>query len=219
MSCGPDKELIRLMVQDALKKAVTDGDVQGGLSDCTGSQLKANTKVAACEDLAAEQKAREAADAALQVAVEKEQAAREAADTALQKAIDALPDTKPERMEVSPEGDLKLVLSDGMVLPTVSLRALLCAAVATTQYHATVQLPINADCVFKRVAWGYHPDDLRDPAATVSLADCDDNTVAWIYPERVHASDISIEVEGKTIGYAMASPTRTYNTFCEKENG
>ena len=80
------------------------------------------------------------------------------------------------------------------------------------EYFATAQLKACSSVCGKpdRVAWAYHPDDMRDPAATVRVANKDDETLAWIYPteDKAHNIDIRDETSGEIIGYAMASPIR-----------
>lgn len=77
------------------------------------------------------------------------------------------------------------------------------------EYYATMQIALTKDeCgIFRRVAWAFHPDDLRDPAADVRLVDCNGNTIGWLYStsEGNHTIDIQDE-SGTLIGYAMSSP-------------
>lgn len=90
------------------------------------------------------------------------------------------------------------------------------------RYHATLQVALGGDeCgMFRRVAWAFHPDDLRDPAATVRLADCDDATIGWIYPTA--GSNHTIELtssKGEPIGFGLSSPVvEVWSDECCKSN-
>lgn len=90
------------------------------------------------------------------------------------------------------------------------------------RYHATLQVALGGDeCgMFRRVAWAFHPDDLRDPAATVRLADCDDVTIGWIYPDA--GSNHTIELtsaKGEPIGFGLSSPVvEVWSDECCKSN-
>lgn len=287
MACGPDKELIRLMVQDALASAVKDGTVQGGLQTCDGNPLQPKQKMASCDelgvvksnaekdnlileqtltqliaDLQAEfleklAKAREDAKDAVADVLAAEKAdfqitsdsidkttqefvrsigeltaliatnkgtadeqyseALRAVDAQgyaikeaqsqlvkqLEAAIAAKPDTKVATLTV--DGSKLVVTNTDGSTATVDLCAL--PAKQVCEYVATVQVAVEDNCSIKRVAWAYHPDDRRDPAATVELADCNNNTIALLYPTEDTQHNVPVQVDDKVVGYAMAKPT------------
>lgn len=143
MSCGPDRELLRLMMDDALKQAVKDGTVQGGLKTCDGQNLAANTKMQSCAEAAAEKAAAESALVTakqdLQKSIDDNQektiaALRDAADAdtferneriredaAIKAQIASLPDTKPTAIELTRDNRIKLTLNDGVSMQSGAL--------------------------------------------------------------------------------------------------
>lgn len=50
-SCGSDRELMELLIENAINKALTNGDIQAGLKDCDGGALGKDSKVVLCNAL------------------------------------------------------------------------------------------------------------------------------------------------------------------------
>ena len=198
MSCGTDKELLRLLVADALSQAIAEGRVQGGLNDCTGGRLPAGSRTAQCADV---EQVKQAADAAVKEFVKATERDTVLTDVSVTGTTLALTDSSGNRFTVE--------------LPQSDVAALLCAALkGRKQYHATLQLALDeADCgTMRRVAWIYHPDDMRDPAADTQLTDCDNRTIGWLYsakPAGVASVEITAET-GEMVGYALAAPSIEY---------
>lgn len=275
MSCGPDREYLRLLIEDLLREAIADGRVQGGLKNCAGDKLDANTKTPDCAALDAEVTAREAA-------VEKEATARENAvrelqtqrdtDVAAQQVKDQAQDEAhaalklvvdkavediaawedenkfPTSASVLEDGALRFTMNDGSHIdvktPNVytesgkldgnklvftrnddtKYEVDLCGwkGVQPCEYYATLQVTMASnECnkgngMFRRVAYLYHPDDLRDPAADVQFTDCDDNTIGWLYSTKTPQHNVEMmDGAGKTLGYAMPTPTmRVWGEGC-----
>lgn len=98
------------------------------------------------------------------------------------------------------------------------------------EYFATLQIVTERDeCsgVFTRTVWGFHPDDLRDPAADVRVEDCKGNVVGYVYStsEGLHTAPIYATKEdgsrGEVLGYGLISPTVRYyrNSDCGCQSG
>lgn len=47
-SCGSDRELVELLVENAINKALVNGEIQAGLKDCDGGALGKDSKVILC---------------------------------------------------------------------------------------------------------------------------------------------------------------------------
>lgn len=50
-SCGSDRELMELLIENAINKALVNGDIQAGLKDCDGGALGKDSKVVLCNAL------------------------------------------------------------------------------------------------------------------------------------------------------------------------
>lgn len=50
-SCGSDRELMELLIENAINKALINGDIQAGLKDCDGGALGKDSKVVLCNAL------------------------------------------------------------------------------------------------------------------------------------------------------------------------
>lgn len=53
-SCGSDRELMELLIENAINKALANGDIQAGLKDCDGGALGKDSKVVLCNALVGE---------------------------------------------------------------------------------------------------------------------------------------------------------------------
>lgn len=121
----------------------------------------------------------------------------------------------PTGLRVEPDTkEMLLMLATGQVI-----KADLCAwrGAQPCEYYATMQLIVErngCDDTFRRVGYGFHPEDLRDPDADVVLKDCDGNVVAFIYSQRGGAHTLECYAEEtidgvtteKLIGYALVAP-------------
>lgn len=246
MSCGPDREYLRLLIEDLLREAVEDGRVQGGLKNCEGNKLDANTKTPDCAALDAEVAARMAKDQAQDDA---HAALKLVVDKAV-KDIEAWVDENkfPTAAAVLQDGTLRLTMSDGSHIdvktPNVytesgalegnklvftrndatKYEVDLCGwkGVQPCEYYATMQVTLaaneckNGNSLFRRVAYIYHPDDLRDPATDVQFTDCDDHTIGWLYSTKTPQHNVELLNEvGDILGYAMPTPTmRVWGEGC-----
>lgn len=81
------------------------------------------------------------------------------------------------------------------------------------EYYATAMITACSKEVCgkpDRIAWAFHPDDLRDPEATVQLTNKSGETLAWLYPNEAPAHGIEVRDEKtkEVVGYAMASNIR-----------
>nr|DAK40146.1 MAG TPA: hypothetical protein [Caudoviricetes sp.] len=75
-------------------------------------------------------------------------------------------------------------------------------------YYATVHITVaKTDCgSVSRVALAYHPDDERDPEATMPFKDTDGDIVAYLYPTRSDAHPVAVlDHKGDVIGYGMST--------------
>lgn len=239
MGCGQDTTLTALIADKAVNEAVDNGKVQGGLQDCNGQPLRAGAKVQSCEAAAAdktelqravENAERKAADGDKALS-DKIAALTDTVPTSLEltrddklrvglsngEAVEAdvsglMSDTKPVSGAYDRDTrQLTLALSDGS---NVAIDLCGVGGKPPCAYYATVQVKLRADGCdqFSRVAWAYHNEDFRDPAATNRLTDCEGNVIAWLYPEYEHGR-IAIETEGGTVaGYALPAPV----SFVEK---
>ena len=50
-SCGSQREMVELLIENAINKALKDGDLQAGLKDCDGGVLSKDSKVVLCNAL------------------------------------------------------------------------------------------------------------------------------------------------------------------------
>lgn len=50
-SCGSQRELVELLIKNAINEALTKGDIQAGLKDCDGGTLGKDSKVVLCNAL------------------------------------------------------------------------------------------------------------------------------------------------------------------------
>lgn len=109
---------------------------------------------------------------------------------------------------------LKLTLSDKTEL-TVELPEPKLPKVSAKRYHATALLVFESnECgTAQQAVVGYHPNDARDPAATVPYFDKDGTVLAWLYP--VSASEHSVPVyrDGTVVGYGMGAGVVTYLSY------
>lgn len=79
------------------------------------------------------------------------------------------------------------------------------------EYYATLNITTEKDeCneVFSRVVYGFHPMDIRDPAADIALLGCNDEVVGFIYStsEGLHTEPVYTDNKegGKELrGYAL----------------
>lgn len=112
---------------------------------------------------------------------------------------------------------LKLTLSDktelAVDLPEVPKPKL--PKVAAEHYHATALLIFETnDCgTAKQAAVGYHPNDVRDPAATVPYFDKDGSILAWLYPAATSEHSVPVYREGAVVGYGIGAGVVTYLSY------
>lgn len=271
MSCGTDRELMRLMIKDIIDQLIADGTIQGGLLTCDGAALPTKQKMKDCASA-------EAADAALDAKIDKVKTDTDAAlkvvVAELEAKLAAKKDTFPTEATLTSDLVLQLLLNNGETV-SVSLAALkptpyvnamemvnkdtlrvtrsdnekfettlpmptalavdknklvltlntgdkveadLCGwrGAQPCTYHATLNIALErgeAGCAdrFARVVYGFHPEDIRDPAADVQLVDCKDRVIGYIYSAKGGNHTVEYAVEQKdgtmqVIGYALASP-------------
>ena len=115
--------------------------------------------------------------------------------------------TKFERIDRK----LRITLSDKTELE-VEIPELQLPTVKTKRYHATAQLVLAAnECgTAQRVVVGYHPDDVRDPDATVPVTDKDGTTLAWVYPTSAPEHSVPVRKDGTVVGYGMGAGVATF---------
>lgn len=115
--------------------------------------------------------------------------------------------TKFERIDRK----LRITLSDKTELE-VEIPDLNPPTVHTKRYHATAQLVLAAnECgTAQRVVVGYHPDDVRDPDATVPVTDKDGTTLAWVYPTSAPEHSVPVRKDGTVIGYGVGAGVVTF---------
>ncbi|MFZ7136632.1 hypothetical protein ACLSZP_09660 [Avibacterium avium] len=75
-------------------------------------------------------------------------------------------------------------------------------------YHATVPLPISLDdgdcCNNTFMGYLFHPNETRDPAATVEIRDCQGKLWGYAYPDAGDGHTLAIEeCDGTVVGYAV----------------
>lgn len=115
--------------------------------------------------------------------------------------------TKFERIDRK----LRITLSDKTELE-VEIPGLALPMVNTKRYHATAQLVLAAnECgTAQRVVVGYHPDDVRDPDATIPYVDKDGTTLAWLYPTSSPEHSVPVRKDGTVVGYGMGAGVATF---------
>lgn len=280
MSCGQDRELLRLMIKDIIDQLIADGTIQGGLLACDGTALPTKQKMKDCASADAADadlsnkidKVKTDTDAALKIVVaelEVKLAAKKdtfpteatlTSDLVLQLLLNngdtvdvSLASLKPTpyvtTMEVLNGDTLRTTRSDAaqldVVLPRPSkvevvknkltltmndgraLEADLCGwrGAQPCEYYATLHLTLargEGKCAdrFARVAYAFHPEDIRDPAADVQLLDCNDTVIGYIYSTKGdnHIVEYAVEQNDgtmRTVGYALASPVvRVWSSEC-----
>lgn len=106
---------------------------------------------------------------------------------------------------------LRITLSDKTELE-VEIPELQLPTVKTKRYHATAQLVLAAnECgTAQRVVVGYHPDDVRDPDATIPYVDKDGTTLAWLYPTSSPEHSVPVRKDGTVVGYGMGAGVATF---------
>lgn len=106
---------------------------------------------------------------------------------------------------------LRITLSDKTEFE-VEIPELALPTVKTKRYHATAQLVLAAnECgTAQRVVVGYHPDDVRDPDATIPYVDKDGTTLAWVYPTASPEHSVPVRKDGTVIGYGVGAGVVTF---------
>ena len=136
---------------------------------------------------------------------------------------EAVTDTTVTKFELDGR-TLKLTLSDKTEL-TVELpevpeppKAEL-PKVSAKRYHATALLVFETnDCrTAQQAAVGYHPNDTRDPAATVPYFDKDGSVLAWLYPASASEHSVPVYRDGAVVGYGMGAGVATYLSYTTGE--
>lgn len=84
----------------------------------------------------------------------------------------------------------------------------------------SVPLTISDDCCNHFTVYLFHPDEPRDPAATVAITDCDTQIVGYAYPNAGLGHTAAIkDCEGIIYGYAAnrgnAPPNSQPNALCD----
>lgn len=107
---------------------------------------------------------------------------------------------------------LKLTLSDKTELAADLPKA---PEIVAEHYHATALLisETNECGTALRAAVGYHPDDVRDPAATVPYFDEDGSTLAWLYPATASEHNVPVYRNGAVVGYGIGASVVTYIAY------
>lgn len=133
---------------------------------------------------------------------------------------EAIKDTTVTKFELDGR-TLKLTLSDKteltVELPEVPEPKL--PKVSAKRYHATALLVFETnECgTAKQVAVGYHPNDVRDPAATVPYFDKDGSILAWLYPAAASEHSVPVYREGAVVGYGIGAGVVTYLSYTTGE--
>lgn len=91
--------------------------------------------------------------------------------------------------------------------------------VSAKRYHATALLVFEAnDCrTAQQAAVGYHPNDVRDPAATVPYFDKDGSVLAWLYPASASEHSVPVYRDGAVVGYGLGAGVVTYLSYTTGE--
>ena len=130
---------------------------------------------------------------------------------------DAITDTKVDTFKR--DGDtLKITLSDKTVLEAELPKQEL-PKVSAKRYHATALLMFESnDCKnAHQTAVGFHPNDVRDPAATVPYFDRDGTTLAWLYPAATPEHSVPVYRDGAVVGYGIGAGVVTYLAYTTGE--
>lgn len=91
--------------------------------------------------------------------------------------------------------------------------------VSVKRYHATALLVFEAnECgTAQQAAVGYHPNDVRDPDATVPYFDKDGSVLAWLYPASASEHSVPVYRDGAVVGYGMGAGAVTYLSYTTGE--
>lgn len=205
MACGPDRELLRLIIQDLINQLINDGVIQAGLRDCGGNRLLAHTQVLGCDFNPTDTKVTGLFWLDGNV-------------MRLQLSDGTVFDLQVPRIISGEIAERKLVLTENTG-EKVEIDLCNWRGAQPCEYYPTLQVPIGGQCPFARAAYIYHPEDLRDPAATVRLVDCDGTLQGWLYETKLYPHLLELEVEGQLVGYASPAPmVRVWNTDCCHSN-
>lgn len=133
---------------------------------------------------------------------------------------EAITDTTVTKFELDGR-TLKLTLSDKteltVELPEVSEPKL--PKLSAKRYHATALLVFETnECgTAQQAVMGYHPNDTRDPAATVPYFDKDGAVLAWLYPASASEHSVPVYRDGTVVGYGMGASVVTYLSYTTGE--
>ena len=133
---------------------------------------------------------------------------------------EAIKDTTVTKFELDGR-TLKLTLSDKteltVELPEVPEPKL--PKVSAKRYHATALLVFESnECgTAQQAVVGYHPNDTRDPAATVPYFDKDGTVLAWLYPASASEHSVPVYRDGTVVGYGMGASVVTYLSYTTGE--
>ena len=133
---------------------------------------------------------------------------------------EAITDTTVTKFELDGR-TLKLTLSDKteltVELPEVPEPKL--PKVSAKRYHATALLVFEAnECgTAQQAVVGYHPNDTRDPAATVPYFDKDGTVLAWLYSASASEHSVPVYRDGTVVGYGMGAGVVTYLSYTTGE--
>jgi hypothetical protein len=130
---------------------------------------------------------------------------------------EAITDTTVTKFELDSR-TLKLTLSDKTEL-TVELPEPKLPKLSAKRYHATALLVFETnECgTAQRVAVGYHPNDTRDPEATVPYLDKDGSVLAWLYPASASEHSVPVYRDNAVVGYGMGAGVVTYLSYTTGE--
>ena len=129
---------------------------------------------------------------------------------------EAITDTTVTKFELDGR-TLKLTLSDKteltVELPEVPEPKL--PKVSAKRYHATALLVFESnECgTAQQAVVGYHPNDTRDPAATVPYFDKDGSVLAWLYPASASEHNVPVYRDGTVVGYGIGAGVITYLAY------
>lgn len=215
MSCnnGIDREMLRLMIEAAIRSLIADGTIQGGLRGCDNAPLPAGRQIPECSALdAIRQPAKDTYLSKLDIVGGVVLQATLTDGSVVQVDLPAPPQDKYVDSGAITGTDLVLTRSDGE-----QVKIDLCGwrGAQPCEYFPTLQVPVDRKCPMVRNAFIYHPEDLRDPAADNRLLDCDGNLVGFLYSTKAYPQLIELEVDGQLIGYASPAPmVRVWNEDC-----
>lgn len=83
-------------------------------------------------------------------------------------------------------------------------------------YYASVHINLETTCSpygdVQHAAAAFHPDDDKDPAATVPVVDEEGSVIAYIYPDNAKGHDVPVydKRTGEIIGYGLGTATMIY---------